>query len=486
MKLNYQVDAQGVIKSIWLFYLIIINKFKQMKNLSPALVALVLLSACNNSLKQTEVKKDKNVLFVVIDDLNTTVGCYGHPVVKTPNIDALAQKGIKFTQAHCNFAVCGPSRGSFLAGVRPENLGVTDNRTPLQDVLGDRVTLPYLFKQNGYHTASVGKIFHGNERGHGDDKAWDEIYKFDDTDVGKTGEMRNMTDGKIKWCYWQMREGTDLDQQDGQHAQKAIEIINAKRDKPFFLALGFSKPHDPFVAPKKYFDMYPLEDCNPAELPENWVPVYPHSFHGDAHKTFMQFTEQDKREFLRSYYACTSFMDAQFGKVMTALEESGQLDNTLIVFFGDHGYHLGEHEWWNKVTVYEKGTNAPFIIAGNATGKKGVDCNAMFEFVDIYPTLADLFNLEFPAHLEGKSFKSIIKNPSLSFRKEIRAITRRGDYFGTMIKNKDWRYIEWDNGKKGRELYDQHNDPIEYHNLAENPEYTEVVAEMKDLLNKDE
>ncbi|HKK60992.1 MAG TPA: sulfatase-like hydrolase/transferase, partial [Bacteroidales bacterium] len=272
---------------------------------------------------------------------------------------------------------------------------------------------------------------------------------------------------------------------DGQNAQKAIEVLKTQSDKPLFLALGFSKPHDPFVAPKKYFDMYSVEECNPPEVPENWNPVYPYSFHGNAHKTFMNFSDRDKREFLRSYYACTSFMDAQLGKVMKALEESGALENTLVVFFGDHGYHLGEHDWWNKVTVYEKGTKAPFIVAGSGVNKKGVESDAMFEFIDIYPTLADMANLEAPEHLEGKSFKSVIENPSEPFRSEVRAITRRGDFFGTMVKNKDWRYIEWDNGEKGQELYNQHTDPVEYNNLAENPDYRDVINEMKALLHKE-
>lgn len=449
---------------------------------------LLACASCSDSTKTNseETSQDKkNVLFIIVDDLNTTVGCYDHPLVKTPNIDKLAENGIKFTQAHCNFAVCGPSRGSLLTGVRPENIGITDNITPLQDVLDGRVTLPYLFKQNGYHTVSIGKVFHGSSKGHGDPKAWDELYNFSDTELGKTGKKRNMTDGKIKWCYWQMREGTDLDQQDGQNAQKAIEVLKTKRDKPLFLALGFSKPHDPFVAPKKYFDMYSIEECNPAKVPETWEPVYNHSFNGNAHETFMNFSDQDKREFLRSYYACTSFMDAQLGKVMKALEESGELDNTLIVFFGDHGYHLGEHDWWNKVTVYEKGTKAPFIVAGSGVTKKGVESDAMIEFIDIYPTLADMANLEAPEHLEGKSFKSVIKDPSKPFRNEVRAVTRRGDFFGKMVKNQDWRYIEWDNGEKGQELYNQDKDPVEYNNLADDPEYGEVINEMKALLHKD-
>lgn len=178
-------------------------------------------------------------------------------------------------------------------------------------------------------------------------------------------------------------------------------------------------------------------------------------------------------------------MDAQVGRVLDALKETGQFDNTLIVFFGDHGYHLGEHNWWNKVTVFEKGTNAPFIVAGNAVTKKGSKSTAMFEFIDIYPTLADLFQLEkTPDYLEGSSFATVLKNPERPFRSEVYASTRRGEMMGKMVKNRDWRYVEWDNGEQGRELYDQKNDPVEYNNLAENPEYSEIVNEMKKLLNK--
>ena len=436
--------------------------------------------------KKTEKpKSDKNVLFIVVDDLNTTLGCYGHPLVKTPNIDRLASKGVRFNHAYCNYAVCGPSRGSFLSGLRPESIGILDNRTPLQNLLGDRITLPNLFRQNGYYTMSLGKIFY-SAGDHNDLKAWNEIYGYSATELGKTGEGRNMTDGVLKWCHWLAAEGTDEDQADGQNAKKAVEFIKSGKEKPFFLAVGFHKPHDPFIAPKKYFDLYPLENCDPPVLPEGWQPPYKHTLPNEI-ETFNKFTDKEKREFLRSYYACTSFMDAQVGKLITALEETGQLDNTLIVLFGDHGYHLGEHNWWNKVTIFEKGTNAPFIMAGQSVGKKGVVSDAMFEYIDIYPTLANLFQLKnMPEYLEGKSFAEVVNDPSKSFRSEVRAIISRGPMLGRMVKNAQWRYIEWDNGKMGRELYNQKNDPIEYNNLAEKPEYKNVVSELNTLLYKAE
>ncbi len=449
------------------------------------LILFTLLCGCTLPKQKTEIaqhKTDKNVLFIVVDDLNTTLGCYDHPVVKTPNIDKLAERGVKFNHAYCNYAVCGPSRSSFLSGLRPESINVLNNRTPLQDVLGDRITMPHLFKQNGFYTASLGKVFHRNERGYGDPKAWDEIYTFETSDLGNKGETRNMTDGVLKWCHWKIAEGEDEDQQDGQIAKKAVELIKTKRDKPFFLAVGLHKPHDPFIAPKKYFEIYPLEDCDPPVLPEGWKPPFKHTLPGET-KTFNKFTDQDKREFLRSYYACTSFMDAQVGKLIKALEESGQLDNTLIVLFGDHGYHLGEHNWWNKVTLFEKGTNAPFIMAGNAVHKNGEASNAMFEYIDIYPTLAGLFQLEnTPDYLEGKSFAKILDDPSLDFRSEVRAVVRRGEMLGRMVKNKDYRFVEWDESKEGYELYDQRIDPVEYNNLADKQEYKTIVDEMRQLL----
>jgi arylsulfatase A-like enzyme len=281
-----------------------------------------------------------------------------------------------------------------------------------------------------------------------------------------------------------MAEGEDEDQADGQIAKKAVEFINSKHEKPFFLAVGLHKPHDPFIAPKKYFDLYPLEECNPPVLPEDWNPVYKHSLPGET-KTFNKFTDRERREFLRSYYACSSFMDAQVGKILDALKESGQVDNTLIFFFGDHGYHLGEHRWWNKVTIYEKGTRAPFIVSGPGVDIKGIRSEAMFEFIDIYPTLADYTKLEnIPDYLEGKSFAEVLKDPSLPFKTEVRAVVRRGEMLGRTVKNEKWRYIEWGEGEQGRELYDQENDPIEYHNLAEDPEYTEALEEMHNLLNQ--
>ncbi len=458
---------------------------KNIRSKLPILICLFLfLVSCSNSVtsNEEETKTDKNVLFIIVDDLKPTLGTYGDQLAITPNIDLLAKDGVQFNNAYCNFAVCGPSRSSFLTGLRPESLGILDNITNLQPVIGDRKTLPHLFKANGYETIGIGKTFHDQNPLQEDEEAWDAYYKFETNELGNQGEKRNVTNGTFPWCYWQMTEGTDLDQQDGQVTQKAVDLIKMKRDNPFFLAVGLHKPHDPFVAPKKYFDMYPLENCAPPEMPEGWETAYPYSIPGGK-KVFDLMTDQDKRELRRSYYACTSFMDAQVGRIIDALKESGQYENTLIVFFGDHGYHLGEHEWWNKVTVYEEGVNAPFIVKGNAVGKTGVKSSAMFEFVDIYPTLVELMRLkDAPEYMEGKSFASLLADPESSFKDAVYATTLRGDITGSMVKTKDWRYIQWDKGEKGEELYHQGNDQQEYTNVAMNPENGEVIAQMKALL----
>lgn len=454
------------------------------KNITLVCLALTfLIFSCENTSKNNSTKRPVNVVFIVVDDLNNTIGCYGHPTVQTPNIDKLASKGILFRNAYCNFAVCNPSRSSFLTGLRPETLGILDNRIPLQTVLGDRITLPSLFRLNGYHTINIGKVFNGTSAKN-DTTAWDEEYHFGASELGRQGVGRNMSQDQLAWCRWLEAEGTDEDQQDGQTAAKAIEFLKQDHDKPFFLGLGFAKPHDPFNAPKKYFEPYPLEICTPPPIPEGWEPPYEHTLPNQT-PIFNNFTDQDKREFLRSYYACTSFMDAQLGKVMDALEEEGLMDNTLIVFFGDHGYHLGEHNWWNKVTVYEKCNNAPLIIMNGDTALAGKGTTALVEFLDFYPTIASFFKLEgIPEYLEGKSFENILQNPEASFRDQVNIITVRGKFLGRSVKTKEWRYTEWDDGNRGTELYDQLNDPLEYNNLSALEGYDSVQEQMKKLIIK--
>ena len=455
------------------------------------LMVVVFAQACKKDFKNTkEVAKDKNVLLILVDDLSDAVGCYGHSLVQTPNIDKLAEQGMVFDKAYVNHPMCGPSRASFLTGLRPETIGVLDNTTTLKSVLGTKITLPNLFKNNGYYTAGIGKVFHLPNEDYNDLQSWDYYKNFKPTEIGQQGESRNLTDGILPWCEWKTTEGGDEDQSDGQVAQKAVEIINQKRNKPFFIAVGFQKPHDPFWAPKKYFDMYPLEDCRPPQVPVDYKTPNPRTFPVSYRKEFLKWDGNDKREFLKAYYACITFMDAQVGKVLKALEQSGQAENTLVVLMSDHGYHLGEHNFIGKFTLLERSLRAPFIVAGNAVKQKGNRTNAMMEFVDIYPTLGDIMGLEnMPDYLEGRSLKQVLENPDEEFRTEVRAIVDRNNernekMYGRMVKNHKWRYVEWDNGKQGNELYDQINDPMEYHNLSSDPDRVEIIADLRKLLYK--
>ena len=438
----------------------------------------------NHTTKTNIPETPKNVLFIVVDDLTKSLNTYGNEKVISPNIDALAFDGIQFNNAYCNLAVCNPSRSSFLTGLKPETLGILDNVTPLKSVLGKRVTMPALFKKNGYETVSFGKIFHKTVAAYNDLESWDIVKDYKSTALGKKGLSRNMTNGQLKWCSWLQAEGTDEDQVDGMIARDAVAYLTSKKKKPFFLAIGLKKPHDPFNAPKKYFDMYPMESIKVPVLPKDWAPAYKHTL-PHATSVFNAFSEKEKKEFLRAYYACTSFIDVQVGKIIKALKDSGEYNNTLIVFLGDHGYHLGEHNWWNKVTLFERGTSAPFIVSGNLIKHKNTESHAMFEYIDIYPMLAEFCKLKnTPKYLEGESFTKVLENPNLSFRSEVRAIIQRGDMLGKSVKNSEWRYVEWDNGRKGSELYNQHKDPMEYNNVSKDIANTAVIAKMKKLLYK--
>ncbi|MFR9524293.1 MAG: sulfatase [Rikenellaceae bacterium] len=443
--------------------------------------------------------KGMNVLFMVVDDLSDALGCYGHSIVKTPNIDKLAQSGVQFNKAYCNFPVSGPSRASFLTGLRPESIGVLANTTMLSTVIGDRVSLPYLYKLNGYRTVNLNKIFHQpNNQAYGDEKAWSDYYEFSTTSLGSSGTSRNMTADiaaanddvdELSWCKWLMANGGDEDQVDGQVAAKAIDVILEDSDEPFFLGVGWAKPHDPYWAPAEYFDLYPLSECEPHQVPDGYEAPNVRTFPAYTETTFTKFTDNDKREYLRSYYACISFMDAQVGKVMDALEESGKADNTIIIFFSDHGYHLGEHNHWGKFTVLERGSRVPFIMAGATIpeSSRGTVCDSYIELLDIYPTLAELSELEesVPADLEGVSYTQLLDDPEAQTKTNSQTIILRNK-IGRSIVNDQWRYVEWDdNGvAEYRELYNVQDDYFEYVNLSADDNYSSIISQMSSLLTR--
>ena len=424
----------------------------------------------------------RNVLFVAVDDLNHSLGCYGHPVVKSPNIDKLAALGIRFDRAYCQFPVCNPSRTSLLTGLRPDTTGVLNNTTPFRSNLPDVVTLPQLFRENGYFTARVGKIFHPREETD-DPKAWDLKSDPKGTRRGNKGQGRNLTGGSVKWCRWLAAEGDDEDQPDGQIAAEAIRLLEQHRDGPFFIAAGFHKPHDPFVAPKRYFDLYPLERMKLVRDPSDRSTPHPQSIGSGWKKDFDRFTDRERREFMRAYYAGISFVDAQLGKLMAAMDRLGLWPNTTVIFFSDHGYQLGEHGWWNKNTLYEPSARSPMIVVAPDSAK-GKSCSGIVEFVDIYPTLADLHGLPAPANLEGISLRPLLSDPTLPGKRAAFTQVQRGAISGHSVRTERWRYTEWDGGKQGTELYDHNSDPGEYYNLATDPEHAGTIKELSKMLHQ--
>lgn len=430
-----------------------------------------------------------NVLLIVVDDLRPELGCYGSALAKSPNIDKLAQRGVRFDRAYCQYPVCNPSRVSFLTGLRPDATRVLGNELHFRKVLPDITTLPQLFRENGYFTASLGKIFHRgltmeDLRPEMDDpKSWTVARYFQATEAGLRGEGRNLTGGKLPWCRVLAAEGTDEDQPDGQIATAAIEAIEKHRDKPFFLAVGFHKPHDPFIAPKKYFDLYPLDRLVLPKTPAHASPALPPAL-GGWQDQFKKFSDQDRREFLRAYLACVSFMDAQVGRVLGALDRLGLKDNTLILFLGDHGFHLGERDWWNKSTLYELSARVPLIVLAPGARDNVLSCNRLVELIDLYPTIIEYCGLKPPHELHGRSFLPLLQNPDAPWKEAALTQVQRARFAGYSLRTERWRYTEWDEGKAGIELYDHTADPHEWFNVATNTAHAKTINDLAAQLRK--
>ena len=431
-----------------------------------------------------------NVLLIVSDDLRDTLHCYGNEAVKTPNIDRLAGRGVRFDRAYVQYPVCNASRTSFLTGMRCEQTRVVDNRTMFRSLLPDVVTLPQLLRQNGWHTASFGKIFHvGEVIGEIRDgwmdvgKSWDEGQMFLPTKAAHKLEGRNMTGGKLAWCHWGAMAGTDDDQPDGQTARAsiaAIEKLSAAK-KPWMVAAGFHRPHDPFLSPKKYFDLYPPGSMQIYRDPADASPLKPLSISGGAFAdAFNAFSDTERQEFQRAYYAGVSFMDAQVGRLINTLDQLKLWDNTIVIFIGDHGYHHNERNWWSKATLFERVCRTPCIIAAPG-GKRGATCSSLMEFVDIYPTVADYCGIRAPHELAGESVRPLLENPEREGKQAaFTLVTRGGGKYGQAVRTDGWRYIRWSDG--ANELYDETNDPQEVHNLADDPARSAVITDMRGLL----
>ncbi|MBS1787338.1 MAG: sulfatase [Acidobacteria bacterium] len=438
--------------------------------------------------------KQYNVLFISTDDMNNDLGCYGHPLVKSPNIDRLAAQGVMFDRAYCQFPLCSPSRSSLMTGLRPDTTEVYDLQKHFRSVLPDVVTLPQLFMKNGYFAARVGKIYHYGNPGQigtdglDDPQSWNMVVNPRGVDKDEEKVLTNYTPtrGLGSSLSFYASPAPDEDHTDGKVAAETIKLLEANKDRPFFIAAGFYRPHCPFIAPKKYFDLYPLEKiAAPKFSPEEWKMVPAPALW--LKEPNFGVTADQQREAIRAYYASISFVDANVGRLMDALKRLNLADNTIIVFWSDHGYLLGQHGQWMKQSLFEGSARNPMIIAGPGVSK-GKASPRTVEFVDIYPTLAEMCGLKgAPKNLAGRSMRPLLVNPKAIWNKPAITQVERGAaanrFMGYSIRTERWRYTEWDGGRKGAELYDETADPEEMKNLANDPKFASTLAELKRLLN---
>ncbi len=433
-----------------------------------------------------------NVIFMVSDDMNASLGCYGNPIVKTPHLDRLAARGVTFERSYCQFPLCAPTRASFLSGRRPETTRVLSLNVPTRKYMPDAVMLPEHFRRSGYFTAQVGKIYHTGPE-HEDPRSWDYVLPESgksppESEIVSQHRAREPRNHSMEWA--KLRT-PDEQTPDGIVAHKAVELIeqSAARNQPFFIGVGFRRPHCPYAAPKPYFDLY-----DPGRIPLPAVPAPPTFPPAARYERTDQppLTEKETREYIAAYYACTSYMDAQAGKVLSALDRLKLWDRTVIVFVGDQGYHTGQHGMWHKMTLFEESLRVPLLIYAPGMKGNGRRARGLVECLDLYPTLVDLCGLDRPGDLEGITLRRQLENPALDGKRAAYSIVGRAsnpelhhkepEWYGRSVRTARWRYTEWDGGRRGVELYDELSDPQEMRNLASDGGKSGVVAEMQSLL----
>ncbi len=434
-----------------------------------------------------------NILFIAVDDLRPELGCYGRNYIKSPNIDRIAKQGITFTRAYCQQAVCSPSRTSLLTGARPDTTKVWDLVTHFRDAMPNQITLPQHFKQNGYFVQGLGKIFHP---GYNDERSWSTpwqtpkapMYALAKPIYVKDEDKPKAKDGPA-FESAPVEDGFYLD---GQVAERAVGTLRelAKKPEPFFFAVGFARPHLPFVSPKKYWDLYDSARIELAPNPYHPkdAPEYALAGSGELRNyTNMPakgpITDPMARQLKHGYYAAVSYMDAQVGKVLDELDRLGLRKNTIIILWGDHGWKLGEHGEWCKHSNVENDANAPLLLSVPGMKTAGQQSKALVEFVDIYPTLAELAGLPLPAHLEGISFKPVLEAPARAWKSAAFSQYPRRRLMGYSMRTDRYRFTVWvernDHSKvDATELYDHQTDPQENVNIANLPANAELVRRL--------
>jgi uncharacterized sulfatase len=434
-----------------------------------------------------------NVLFIAVDDMNNDLGCYAHQYVQTPNIDRLAKTGVRFDRAYCQFPLCSPSRVSVLTGRRPDTTQIFDLQQDFrQTSLPNVVTLPQLFGKHGYYVARVGKLFHyGNPgqigtNGLDDAASWQERFNPKGRDKDEESQVTNHTPKKKGLgaaLAFLAAEGADEEQTDGLVATQTIQLLEQKRTQPFFIAAGFYRPHCPYIAPKKYFDLYPLDRVQLPTNPADHLAGIPKlALASTQPHPHMGATPQQAREALRAYYATISFVDTQVGRLLDALDRLKLAENTVVVFWSDHGYLVGQHGMWMKQSLFEESARVPLLIRVPQIAGNGQASRRTVELVDVYPTLADVCGLPAPAGLEGASLKPLLQNPQVEWPRLAFTQVMRGSVPGHSLRSERWRYSEWGNGSQGVELYDHEADPREHKNLANDPAHAETRATLAAIL----
>jgi len=464
-----------------------------MRTTTSTIVLLCLMAGAQPKAAVEPPRQRYNVLFVIADDCTyTALSCYGNTVCKTPNIDSLAARGTRFTRAFCQGTYCGPSRASFMSGYYPHATGGLGYRSP-RPFIGDRSTWPEHFKNAGYYTARVSKIYHmgvpgGIEKGTNgadDPRSWTERFNSQGPEWKAKGDgetLENNVDGKRPVVGGNTlvvveADGDDLVHSDGKTARKAVELIEKHKDEPFWLGVGFVRPHVPYVSPRTYFP--PFKPYNKMVLPEkrrgDWDDI-PKPGINYKNSVNMKLDIRRQKKAVGGYYAAVSFMDAQVGKVLDALKKADLFDKTIIVFTSDHGYHLGEHDFWEKVSLHDESARVPLIIC--VPGKRPAVCESLVELLDLYPTTAALCGLEVPKRLQGKDISPMLDDPTREVRDAAFSVAPMRK--GFLLREHGYAYIQYgEKAERGIELFDMKRDPKQFTNLAGGKQHHKLVERFR-------
>jgi iduronate 2-sulfatase len=449
----------------------------------------------------------RNVLLIVSDDLANLMGCYGDPHAKTPNLDRLAARGVRFDRAYCAYPLCGPSRNSFLTGLYPNASGILLNAQLFRQTIPAQLSMPQAFRQQGYFAARIGKLYHYNvpnsigTDGHDDPASWE--LELNPAGVDRLEEQPRITTlvprkfgATLSWYASPKKDAEHTDGRMAADAEWVLERCAKERDRPFFLALGFFRPHTPYVSPQSYFDQFPVAKMPVVKGVKEDRQDIPAAALASSKPEQDAMNDEQRRQVLQAYYASISFMDAQVGRVVAAVDRLGLADKTVIVFTSDHGYHMGQHGLWQKMSLFEESARVPFLVVAPGIAKPGSVSKAPVSLVDLFPTLAELCEVTPPENLQGQSLVPMLRDPAAMGRGWALTQVQRGGggarnatitreagrtgrrFFGYSLRTPRWRYTEWADGAEGRELYDHDADPKELTNLADVAKHAQTVAEL--------